>query len=673
MRAAFLTGQLQQERGEYHQAAESFENVLAFYPKIDMDFYTRKRIAYNSLLAGDDAASAMRPLKKVLNDGKYVTFYDQVYFVLGKLAIQAGKTDEAIDYLNKSIATPKATKKQKAMSFAALGDAYYADTKYKLAKLSYDSAAKYNTPASKDTTGLSNISRAKTLNDIVAPATVIHDEDSLLALSLLSKKDQLAAVRRYLKYLEQNRDDSVTAAENAILNSFSTPESGAESPSDYGSWYFSNPSLVQQGSSDFKRKWGNRTLTDNWRRSAGNAFNNSSNDEVQETDASDEKGANGLPSEKSLLAKIPNTPDQKIRAEQAEQKAYIQLAKAYYNLFDDYGNAIATLDKLDEKVPDHDQKLDDLYLRYQIAIKQGKLEIAQKYANTIVKDFPDSDYAKLLKPREGSKSESQLTKVTVEKYYDSTYNLLLTRQYSDALVHIDVAKKQFDNPVFHKRFLVAEAMALAGMGDFDKADTAIQAFLHTYPGHDTLSDWARSIKEYIGDMRKTGMPSWYKPSPPGSKEKAAGDSTKATSDSAHIAAAGPAAPKPDPIPETPAMYQNHPADQHYCIVILPGIDSRMPELRKKIQSFDSARFADGHLDIILDYFDMDKTVMVVKKFANAGTAQTYMSTLQSSDCFSAFAGTEFKPMIISAANYRKLFADKNIAAYISFYDAVYLK
>ncbi len=671
MRAAFLCGQLLQNRNEYEGAIANFEHVLEFFPKLEMDFYTRKNIAYNALMAGQDAATAMRPLKKVLTDGKYVNYYDQVYYVLGKLAIQAHETNDAVTYLNKSIATPKATKKQKGLSFAALGDAYYVDGKYKQAKTAYDSAAKY-TAGTKDTVGLANINRAKTLNDIVGPATQIHDLDSLLQLGELSKKDQLAAVHRYLKYLEKNRLDSVANAENAIVAGITpttetTPETG-----DYNNWYFSNPSLVLQGSADFKRKFGNRKLTDNWRRAAANSFaGNSQDDEIKETPQNDELADNGLPSEKSLLAKIPNTPEQKKKYIKAEQKAYIQLAKAYYNLLDDYKNSLATLDKLNTRFPDHEQKEEELYLRYQIAIKQNQLDKAQSYARELVSKFPESEYAKLLKPRESNKSESAGANMTVAKYFDETYELLLHHQYSSALVHTQVGLKSYENPVFKKRFMVAEAMAKAGMGDLDNADSSVNRYLRAYPASDTLAGWAMSIREYIADVRKNGVPKWYKPSAPGENRAADTAAVKPKTDST-----GATAKKPepkfvfDPSKEIPESYQHNPEGPHYCMVVLPGIDSRVSDLRKNIASFNATKYKDAKLDVILDFFDMDKTVMLVKKFANAEDAEKYRLELMATLFFNSFKKSEYRPVIISDRNYAKMYSDKKINNYLGFYDAV---
>ncbi|MBC7553216.1 MAG: hypothetical protein H7257_04495, partial [Taibaiella sp.] len=213
MRAAFLNGQILQNEGKFLKSAESFDRALDFFPKIDMDFYARKNIAFNTLHAGKDVGDGMKPLKKVLNDGKYVTYYDQVYFVLGQIAAKANKPNDAINYLQQSAATPKATKKQKAISFAALGDVYYGVGNYPLAKKAYDSATKY-AGTTKDASIAVAIQKSKGLGEISGPAGIIAEQDSLMELAKLSPKEQQNAVRKYLQALQKKHSDSTKSAGN---------------------------------------------------------------------------------------------------------------------------------------------------------------------------------------------------------------------------------------------------------------------------------------------------------------------------------------------------------------------------------------------------------------------------------------------------------------------------
>ena len=472
MRAAFLNGQLMQSAEKYDEATANFERCLDFFPKIDMDFYARKYIAYNTLLAGRDVEEGMIPLKKVLNDGKYVTYYDQVYFVLGSLAAKANKPDEAVTYLTKSATTPKATKKQKAISFAALGDVLYSQGKYGNAKNAYDSAAKYAGSNSKDNNVLAAIQKGKGLGEISQPAGVIHDQDSLLALADLSKKEQLSAVRKYLRDLEKKMQDSINAAEEAGVTTIAAAETSSDpSAGDAANWYFSSPTTMQQGAADFKRKWGSRPLTDNWQRSATLGATTSSDGSDDENNGSGGGNhLNGLPSEESLLAKIPNTKPQKELAYKMEQRAYILMAKAYMKQLDDYVQAKAALDTLDSRYPDHNQKEEELYVRYQIAIRQNKLDEAQNYSKELLAKFPNSQYSAILKPKpEAPKAASVNGGKTVSQYYDETYTMIMDHHYSEALAQANNGETSYDDPVFKKRFQIAQAMAYAGQGNLNMA------------------------------------------------------------------------------------------------------------------------------------------------------------------------------------------------------------
>ncbi len=663
LRAAFLNGQLLQEMNQYAEAAKSFEQVLTYYPKIEMDFYSRKYIAYNKLLAGEDVASAMVPLKRVLNDGKYVSYYDQVYFVLGMLAVKADKKDEAVKYLTKSINTPKANKKQKALSFAALGDVYYSSSRYPAAKDAYDSASKYSSAAPKDKSILAAIQRSKGLKEVAAPTAVIAEQDSLLALSALSRKEQLQVVRAYLRDLERRQDDSIENAENAGVNSLKAIET-ENADNTESTWYFANPTLMQQGSADFKKKWGNRPLTDNWRRASGSALAGGSG---QDDDAGGSQGKtdNGLPTEESLIAKIPNSPQQKALAIKLQQRAYILLAKAYYKQLEDYKMAVHTLDTLDSRYPDHSQKEEELYARYEVALKQNNLELAQKYSEELLTKYPQSQYAANLRPKQKEpKTKVVSNGIPVATYYDETYNLLMQHKYPEALERIKTANEQYDNPAFKKRFELAEAMGHAGMGDYNGADSLIAKFMRNYSG-DTLIGWATTVKEYIGEVRNGGQPSWVKDWPP--KEEA----PTVAAVKKEVKPVTPPPPPPPPPPPIPEMYSYHADSQHYCILVVPGLDSKTAPLKQRIRSFDSANYPAANLDMVLDMYSGDQVVLLVKKFANADSAKLYMRDLKESNVMHDFIPGEIKTFVISASNYRKMYADKLAMPYASFYTAYY--
>ncbi len=661
LRAAFLNGQILQNLEDYKASALSFEKVISYYPKIEMDFYSRKYIATNRLLSGEDVEDAMKPLKKVLNDGKYVTYYDQVYFVMGQLAVKAHKNDKAITYLTKSANTPKASKKQKALSYAALGDVYYATASYANAKWAYDSSAKYASAAAKDNSVLAAVQRAKGLEEVSGPAKMIHDQDSLMELAGLSKKEQMSAVRRSLRDMEKKLQDSITKAENSGVTAVAALD--PDDNKDAANWYFSNPTLMQQGKTDFIKKWGNRPLKDNWRLAPAvpGAGNGPEDDFTQAGDLKE----NGLPTEESLLARIPNTQPQKDLSAKMEQRAYIMLAKAYIKQLDDYKMASATLDTLDIRFPNHNQKEEALFLRYQIAMKQENLALAKKYSDELLAKYPTSQYVNIVKPRTSeSKPEALIGGKTVARYYDETYNMVMKHQYTEALMNVREARKQYDNPAYQKRFDVVEAMAYAGSADYNMADSSISKFLKAYP-KDTLTPWATEVKQYIKEVRNGGKPSWYNENNFKKKDSAL--------------AVGPVTPVFTPVKPSapvapsnvPPRYIYHADSAHYCIIVLPGVDSRTAGLKQSLKDINNSKYAATGLELLFDLYNIDQGVLVIRKFANVIVAKAYLEDLMATESFKGYAPDELKVMLISSDNYRKMLTDRDASPYYNFYKANY--
>ncbi len=152
-RAAFIAGQLLQESGSYNEAARQYALVSDLHPKIDMDFAARRNRTYSLIQAGGVQKDAIASLKGMLNDGKFSPYFEQIYYLLGRLSANAGNSGEAVSYLQNGLGVSKTTRKQKAMSFAALGNVYFNTGAYTGAKSAYDSAARYLSAAPDDSEG----------------------------------------------------------------------------------------------------------------------------------------------------------------------------------------------------------------------------------------------------------------------------------------------------------------------------------------------------------------------------------------------------------------------------------------------------------------------------------------------------------------------------------------
>ncbi|MEO6832904.1 MAG: hypothetical protein ABI378_10460, partial [Chitinophagaceae bacterium] len=669
-RAAYLNGQLLQADGQFTIAADQFSLVSDLHPKIDMDFYARRNRAYALMQSGGVQTAAIASLKSMLNDGKFRTYYEQVYYILGRLAANSGDTKGAISYLEDGIHSAKSTKKQKAVSFAALGNIYFNLADYPNAKTAYDSAAHFAQYAPEDSSVMLATSRVALVDKVAEPANIIHVQDSLLALGALSEKEQKLVVKRFIRAWEKQKADSAFQAENAGNSVAANAGSNNSNDPSAMTWYFSTPLLVQQGKAEFKRIWGDRPNVDNWRRasalaaSSGSIANTGSSSGSSSDADNNAVNENGVPTEEVLMGYIPHTDEARATATNRLQRAYLDMSTAYVKQFNDYPRATTALDTLDRRWPGNPYAAEATYLRYLIALRENKLSDAQAYSTKIRNDFGTSEYAELVGVAAGSSTESgTANKVSVDEYYGTTYKLLQDRQFGEVLGRARNAKRQFPNDEkYSSRFKMVEAVAYAGSAQYKQADTLLQKFIKESP-KDSLVPWANEVLRIVG-------------------EKIKADTLNRKRDSSVIATnilkpGGAIKPQGRPSLDSagfppPENYTYQPKLPHYFVFAVNRMESKAMGVKAGLGDFNKFTSAEDSLTTIIEPLSGGHAIIVVKSFKNATAAKRYLSMFKASQSLvREYKPDEYNLFIISANNYRKLMADGQMVPYQDFYKRNY--
>lgn len=664
MRAAYINGQILQRYEEYTASAESFNRTLDLHPGIEMDFNAKKSLATSLMMAGGEQEEAVVLLKKILNDGKYARYYEQVYYLLGKLSQNGGDTEQAITYLKESLNTIKSTDAQKARSYASLGDIYYDQRKYENAKDAYDSASVYIGNVEQDAQMEAALRRSVALGNLTQPLRIINDNDSLLLLASLDDKEQRSAVRKYIKMLEDKRADSIFRAQNAGLNSALNNASNINnnSKNNYANWYFTNPALMQKGFNSFKQTWGTRPLTDDWRRSSATAFAGI-DDEDDEGDG--EFDANGIPTEEYLLAQIPNDKESRKQAEDLIRQAYMDAANAYVKELEDYPPAVSMLDTLDAKYPDHEYAAEAMYIRYIIALRQDNLDAAKEYSAILLDKHAGTKWAQLVKPTEDGSGMSGADE-SVVAYYDKTYSLVLDRKYAEALPRAQEGQRVYNVKVYKDRFQIIEAISLASLDSFSTADSVLNVFYttHTDP-NDSLRKWADAVKTYIEKNKRIVL------------NANNGNVDAAASNNNPDQAQGVIGEVPNSAggqqqSDVPAKFTYEPKSEHFVIFTFSNFEQRTKGVQAAIKDFNKFKFGSLNLDAEIKMLNATDGVVVSRSFTNKNQAIIYMNTLKKTkQVFREYQASEYEVVMISAKNYEVLVAGADIRAYLRFYKSKY--
>jgi tetratricopeptide (TPR) repeat protein len=655
-RASFINGQLQYEIGQNDSAAISFKRNLSLHPPIEMDFYARKYGADAVALSGGNQSKTIASLKRLLKDGKYVNYHEQVYFVLGRLSANDDKYEDALNYYKKSLTQPKTTPKQKAISFASIGNIQYKMGDFNLAKTSFDSASYFAKNIKGNQEIELAIKRALSLSKIEEPYLALRVNDSLLKLSKLSEKEQKAVVKKYLKYLDKQKQDSIA---NALAASTSGSLANTSNSNTMSSWYFGSPVAVQQGYNEFKRKWGNRTLKDNWRRSSAANFGEDNKSNNSDADEEATENSNVL-TEDGLLDAIPKTELELKRVHKNIKRAYLNLAKTYIKDLEEFKDGLATLDSLNSHYPNHEFQDEELSIRYIAALRQGNLELSESIRQNLLNNYPNSLFALELKTNEANDTlnTQSLKTEPVASYYESTYNLTIDHQYKEVIQRVAVAKRIYGDPSYSRKFRVLEAESFASIGNYKKADSLVADYIKENPS-DSLRPWIDAIMRSI-EIQKSG-------------DTLAKDSTSVLKSSLSKTIDSTAKKADlDSLMKIPKAYLYEPKEPHYCIFVFGKAESKVAGFRSGLTDFSTIRFSGLILNTEIDILNPDQSMVISKGFASSGQSKIFMNSASLEKLlFREMEANSYQYFIISEKNFIRLKAEKKLDNYLIFYKKNY--
>ena len=267
LRCMFILGQIYMQLDDAPHAIEWFRKVSKKNPKYEMLFEAKMNMA--RMGSAGNAKEMYRMLNRMLNETKNEEYIDRIYFAMAELAMREGDVDKAIGYYRESVANAKTNQIQRATSSLKVATILFDRNNYELSQAYYDTAVRAMTKETyPEYDSIANISQ--TLNDLVANLTVIRDQDSLLRVAKMDSISRNQLIDKIIAdVIEQERIEREREEyeEQLALMGGAVGKSNVQSedPKASGNWYFYNPTTLQNGFSEFSRKWGMRKLEDNWR------------------------------------------------------------------------------------------------------------------------------------------------------------------------------------------------------------------------------------------------------------------------------------------------------------------------------------------------------------------------------------------------------------------------
>jgi len=492
MRYLYLLAQLSEQQGDKKSAAQYYKRVVKMSPPADMDF--------NARLRRTELSNDVKALKRMVKQPKYKDKLDYVYGSLGNIYLQKKDTAEALRQY--ALAAENSTQNglQKAAVLIRAGDLYYERQDYQNAAPCYKDAVNIISTEAADYERIRR--RAETLDLLATELATVQLQDSLQALSKLTEEEQLKVAEKIIADLEkaekEEAEKAAQAARNAQLDegplSVNTRNmiGGGGGTAD---WYFYNPQLIRQGKQEFIRRWGNRTLEDNWRRQIKqtSSMNMFSEDEQQDLPADSlssdstqttQQVVSDTKNPQYYLQQIPKTPEQLAVSDTMIATALYNMVCIYEDKLEDRQLADETLQELNQRFPNDGHLAELYYRRYLTCLKHDNKTEAELSRQQLITRFPNSKQAQTAANPDYF---AQLQRIEAEQdsVYEQAYKAFRKNDFQEVKRLKNYAEDNYQLSPLMPRFLFLNAIAVARTENQDAFIEALRDMVRRYPDSET--------------------------------------------------------------------------------------------------------------------------------------------------------------------------------------------
>lgn len=645
-RRMFILAQLYKLEGDGIQSSQLYADVIKRNPDYEMAFYAK----INRALAYDVTAGNVEEIReilfKMLKDEKNIEYKDQIYYALAELELKENDEPEAIEYLK--LATQKSVQNgnTKGLAFYKLGEIYFAKTQYATAQAYYDSTVTFLSPEHPDYDKI--LARANSLTQMVRDIEIVEREDSLQLFASLDKKEQERIIDDKIdafieaeveaerqRKLQEIQSQQAKFQQNTQINRNVTK----------GEWYFYNAAAVGFGAAEFKKIWGTRKNEDHWRRtdktSVAPLFDPNDPSLAAENDSLD--GATDPKNPNYYWKDVPDTEEKIARSNALIIEALYDLALVYKEQMSDEEPAIETFEDLISRYDStkyHPNSYYQLYLMYGDKGNQAK---ADYYKSLILKEYPDSDYAKVIQnPNFAAQSVAKEEEVKV--LYENAYAAFHQGAYRQSYNFVMTGLDKFPDSPYQPQFKFLEALCLGHIDSEARMISELEQVEKVYGSHE-VGEEARQILSYF----RNGKTIHSKVEESAAKEEE------------------------EAIEKAKKKYTYDIGASHNFVFVVPDT-ANLDDLQAKTSDFNRRFFSTkGYKTSMIPLKD-GKAMIIVSNIGFTSQAMDYFGTFKNAGDETKYVRDRGYPFfVISYDNYAFFYKDQNTDAYLEFFQENYTK
>jgi hypothetical protein len=654
-RMNFILAQLYQREGLDAMAHDYYKKALDGNPPYERSFFATlyaQQVA--ELNATKDFKKVRNYYEELYNNPKNQDLKDVVVYEQALFEEKQGDIPLTLELLHKAAKEPGSNPRLKGYIYQKLAALNFEEFKnFRATKYYLDSALtfiKENDPAATEIQV-----RKATLDQYVFHIERIQLNDSMSVIAEMSQEEQEAYAQRFIAAEEQRLIAEAKAKEQPkntnIFNNllaFSGKDPGA-------TFYFDNGVAMQQGAIDFNRTWGNRPLRDNWRRRA--ASFQSAPDDLPTIGADSLAPAESpilenLPTMESLLATIPNTPEQIDQLNEELDESYFELGKLLYFDLKEIEPSIHHLETLIRRFPNTVRKPEAYYLLY-LANKDSGGDFNQ-YASRLNGEFPDSQYTYFVNNPDAT--SGNLAALESSKGYEEAYNFYYAGEYEKSRQAVKSTLEAYPLTRNTEKLLLLDIMVTGKLESRDRFKSRLEAYILNTKDQALVSLARNMLRPLLSNEELAALIP---------EETVAVDSTQIIAD---LEAENQRKEVPADSP-----YKLNESQTHIFVIALSRSEAETASnLLGDLENFHATNYPNARLRTGNMNLNPENAIFIISPFANAERAKEYyLKFTQEFKSEGLPENVKSSSFFISIENFQTLNKSKNLEEYRTFFRTIY--
>ena len=474
LRKTFLLAQLYQDLSISDTAYTLYSEIIDLHRKIPREFYINSFIKRSMVTDSIDAEIA--ELKLLTENFENNNFADIIFYQIAMLNLKKANLTEELDSnqldslavinFNKSLRSDPDDEILIAKNYRELAELNFRNKEYLKAGLYYDSTLSELNTRSREFRRIKK--KRENLDDLIFYETLSSDLDSIINLVKMSDDQREEYFNTYILKLQAQKEQS--KQKNKNYGNSNSLDSNVNS--DLALFYFYNQTAVAFGKNDFKNRWGNRRLEDNWRWSISPS--SKADKKAKNNDVSINKDS--IFSANYYIGLIPKDPLIIDSINNQRNNAYFRLGAIYKDQFEEYYISNNKLFALLENQPLNSLIPPSKYFIYKNFLELDSLNQAEQFRNDIIVNHSDTKYATiLLDPKSAIGNVQNAVEVYQELY--SKYN---QQNYLKVIQECDENILNFNGEPIVTKFEFLKALAIARLYGFKEYEKALKFIKMNY-------------------------------------------------------------------------------------------------------------------------------------------------------------------------------------------------